>query len=52
MTLGGVIGRWSVRDDPATRAALWLRSRLGHWPHVSKNATMGTRAYTLEGGTT
>ena len=52
MTLGGVLGRWTLRaEDPATLAtlaALWPWLWLGQWLHVGKNATMGMGAYTLE----
>ena len=47
--LGGVLGRWSLRGDPATLAALWPWLWLGQWLHVGKNATMGMGAYALEG---
>ena len=49
MTLGGVLGRWTLRGDSATLAALWPWLWLGQWLHVGKNATMGMGAYTLEG---
>ena len=49
MTLGGVLGRWTLRGDPATLAALWPWLWLGQWLHVGKNATMGLGAYRLEG---
>jgi len=49
MTLGGVLGRWSLRGHPATLAALWPWLWLGQWLHVGKNATMGMGAYALEG---
>ena len=52
MTLGGVLGRWTLRGDPATLAALWPWLWLGQWLHVGKNATMGMGAYTLERVTT
>lgn len=49
MTLGGVLGRWTLQfDTPATLAALWPWLWLGQWLHVGKNATMGMGAYTLE----
>ena len=51
MTLGGVLGRWTLRADSATLAALWPWLWLGQWLHVGKNATMGMGAYTLEGAT-
>jgi hypothetical protein len=44
MTLGGVVGTWTLRGD--LRPLLpWLW--LGQWLHVGKNATMGMGAYTL-----
>ena len=49
MTLGGVLGRWTLRGDPATLATLWPWLWLGQWLHVGKNATMGLGAYRLEG---
>ena len=49
MTLGGVLGRWTLHAyDPATLATLWHWLWLGQWLHVGKNATMGMGAYTLE----
>ncbi|MCF8208809.1 MAG: CRISPR system precrRNA processing endoribonuclease RAMP protein Cas6 [Rhodoferax sp.] len=48
MTLGGVLGSWTLQGDAATidhiRPWLWL----GQWLHVGKNATMGLGGYTLE----
>lgn len=49
MTLGGVLGRWTLRGSPDTLAALWPWLWLGQWLHVGKNATMGMGGYTLEG---
>ena len=51
MTLGGVLGRWTLNGDPATLAALWPWLWFGQWLHVGKNATMGMGGYTLEGVT-
>lgn len=48
MTLGGVMGRWSLRGSPETLAALWPWLWLGQWLHAGKNATMGMGGYTLE----
>ena len=49
MTLGGVLGRWTLRaDDTVTLSALWPWLWLGQWLHVGKNATMGMGGYTLE----
>jgi len=47
MTLGGVIGRWSLDGDLAPLLP-WLD--LGQWLHLGKNATMGMGGYTLESG--
>lgn len=49
MTLGGVLGRWTLHGSPDTLAALWPWLWLGQWLHVGKNATMGMGGYTLEG---
>lgn len=47
MTLGGVLGCWTLHGNADHLAALrpWLW--LGQWLHVGKNATMGMGAYTL-----
>ena len=47
MTLGGVLGRWTLRGSPEALAALWPWLWLGQWLHVGKNATMGMGGYTL-----
>jgi putative CRISPR-associated protein (TIGR02620 family) len=45
MTLGGIVGTWTLRGDLAPLLAwLWL----GQWFHVGKNATMGLGAYRLD----
>lgn len=49
MTLGGALGRWTLRGNPDTLAALWPWLWLGQWLHVGKNATMGMGGYTLQG---
>ena len=47
MTLGGVLGTWTLRGDLAPLLPwLWL----GQWLHVGKNATMGMGAYRLTTG--
>lgn len=48
MTLGGVLGRWTLLGpaDSLAQLAPWLW--LGQWLHVGKNATMGMGGYTLE----
>jgi hypothetical protein len=44
MTLGGVLGTWTLRGEVAPLVPwLWL----GQWLHAGKNATMGLGAYTL-----
>lgn len=44
MTLGGVLGTWTLRGDVAPLAPwLWL----GQWLHAGKNATMGMGGYRL-----
>lgn len=48
MTLGGVLGRWSLHGSAPALAALWPWLWLGQWLHGGKNATMGLGAYTLE----
>ena len=45
MTLGGAVGRWSLRGEVGPLLP-WLR--LGQWLHVGKNATMGLGGYRLE----
>ena len=45
MTLGGVIGRWTLHGDLVPFLPwLWL----GQWLHVGKNAVMGMGGYRLE----
>jgi hypothetical protein len=44
MTLGGVLGRWTLTGDLAPLIP-WLI--LGQWLHVGKNATMGMGGYRL-----
>lgn len=48
MTLGGVLGRWTLSAPGETLAELWPWLWLGQWLHVGKNATMGMGGYTLE----
>ena len=47
MTLGGVLGHWTLHGSSETLAALWPWLWLGQWLHVGKNATMGLGGYTL-----
>ena len=48
MTLGGVMGRWTLRGSARTLDALWPWLWLGQWLHVGKNATMGMGGYALQ----
>ena len=48
MTLGGVLGRWTLHGSPEALAALWPWLWLGQWHHVGKNATMGLGGYALQ----
>ncbi len=48
MTLGGVLGHWTLQGPDATLARLWPWLWLGQWLHVGKNATMGMGGYTLQ----
>lgn len=45
MTLGGVLGSWTLHGNPEVLAEIrpWLW--LGQWLHVGKNATMGLGCY-------
>ncbi|MCW2313129.1 CRISPR system precrRNA processing endoribonuclease RAMP protein Cas6 [Rhodoferax antarcticus] len=47
MTLGGVLGTWTLHGSAEALAQIepWLW--LGQWLHVGKNATMGQGCYTL-----
>ena len=47
MTLGGLVGIWSLKGPPETLAALWPWLWLGQWLHVGKNASFGLGAYQL-----
>lgn len=48
MTLGGVLGRWTLHGSHDALTALWPWLWLGQWLHVGKNATMGMGGYRLE----
>lgn len=48
MTLGGVLGRWTLSAPGETLAELWPWLWLGQWLHIGKNATMGMGGYKLE----
>lgn len=47
MTLGGVLGTWTLHGSADNLAQLWPWLWLGQWLHVGKNATMGLGGYTL-----
>lgn len=47
MTLGGVLGSWTLLGHPDALAAAWPWLWLGQWLHVGKNATFGLGGYTL-----
>jgi hypothetical protein len=47
MTLGGLLGTWTLHGSPETLAKIWPWLWLGQWLHVGKNATMGLGGYTL-----
>jgi hypothetical protein len=47
MTLGGVLGTWTLHGSADTLTQLWPWLWLGQWLHVGKNATMGLGGYTL-----
>jgi hypothetical protein len=47
MTLGGVLGSWTLHGPADTLSQLWPWLWLGQWLHVGKNATMGLGGYTL-----
>jgi len=49
MTLGGVLGQWSLQGSPDELAKLWPWLWLGQWLHVGKNASMGMGGYMLSG---
>jgi hypothetical protein len=50
MTLGGVLGSWTLQGPPHALAAAWPWLWLGQWLHVGKNATFGLGGYTLHIG--
>lgn len=47
MTLGGVLGTWTLRGSPEVLTNLWPWLWLGQWLHAGKNASMGMGGYTL-----
>ena len=48
MTLGGVLGRWTLQGSADALAEIWPWLWLGQWLHVGKNATMGMGGYSLD----
>jgi len=48
MTLGGVLGNWTLRGSTQQISSLWPWFWLGQWLHVGKNATMGLGGYKIE----
>lgn len=48
MTLGGVLGRWTLHGGADALAEIWPWLWLGQWLHVGKNATMGMGGYSLD----
>ncbi len=47
MTLGGVVGAWTLTGDPDDLRELLPWFWLGQWLHVGKNTTMGMGMYSL-----
>lgn len=47
MTLGGVLGTWTLHGDATTLAEIYPWLWLGQWLHAGKNASMGLGGYTL-----
>lgn len=47
MTLGGVLGTWTLHGAHDTLPEIWPWLWLGQWLHVGKNASMGLGGYTL-----
>ena len=48
MTLGGVLGSWTLHGKSETLTQLWPWLWLGQWLHVGKNATMGLGGYLVD----
>jgi len=48
MTLGGVLGRWTLRGPAEIMTSIWPWLWLGQWLHVGKNASFGMGGYVLE----
>ena len=51
MTLGGVLGRWTLHGPTDALASAWPWLWLGQWLHAGKNATMGMGAFSMENAT-
>jgi len=47
MTLGGLLGEWTLCGPEESLSEIWPWLWLGQWLHVGKNATMGMGGYTL-----
>jgi hypothetical protein len=47
MTLGGVLGTWTLHGDSTAIAEIYPWLWLGQWLHVGKNASMGLGGYQL-----
>lgn len=47
MTLGGVLGSWTLQGDSAAMTEIYPWLWLGQWLHVGKNASMGLGGYQL-----
>jgi len=47
MTLGGVLGSWTLHGTPDVLAEIYPWLWLGQWLHVGKNASMGLGGYRL-----
>jgi hypothetical protein len=47
MTLGGVLGTWTLHGNPQVLAEIQPWLWLGQWLHVGKNATMGLGCYNI-----
>jgi hypothetical protein len=48
MTLGGVLGQWTLHGAPEVLAEIQPWLWLGQWLHVGKNASMGLGGYRLQ----
>jgi hypothetical protein len=48
MTLGGVLGRWTLRGPAELLTSAWPWLWLGQWLHAGKNASFGMGGYALQ----